>query len=108
MDTVSKNLNNKVLLIYTQRLIRGRTFEMVESLGILTLAAQLNQHGFAAKALTAITTDAMAVIRQEAPRLFAVCFYCDFDNRSAVAAMINELKKDASFYIVLGDHKPCI
>ncbi|WKY47598.1 radical SAM protein [Eubacteriaceae bacterium ES3] len=102
MDIISENIKNKVLLVYTQRLIRGRTFEMIESLGTLTLAAQLNQNGFEAKALTGITTDVMDVIKQEGSSLFAVCFYCDFDNRSAVAAIIKALKKEASFYILLG------
>lgn len=52
MDFISETISSKpeVLLIYTQRMIRGRTFEMIENLGILTLAAQLNANGFKAKA----------------------------------------------------------
>lgn len=92
----------EVLLVYTQRMIRGRTFEMIENLGILTLAAQLNASGFDAKAYTGITTDAVKTIEEMKDRLFAVCFYCDFDNRSAVAAIITFLKKHYHFYIVLG------
>ncbi len=37
-------------------------------------------------------------------RLFAVCFYCDFDNQWRWQTIINDLKKDAgnAFYVVLG------
>ncbi|MDK2942737.1 MAG: hypothetical protein PWP56_2250 [Acetobacterium sp.] len=76
MDFIPEALNKKpeVLLIYTQRMIRGRTFEMIENLGILTLAAQLNANGFEAKAYTGITTDAVKTIKNMKDRLFAVCF----------------------------------
>ncbi|MBI4857953.1 MAG: B12-binding domain-containing radical SAM protein [Acetobacterium woodii] len=104
MDFISETIASrpKVLLVYTQRMVRGRTFEMIENLGILTLAAQLNANGFEAKAYTGITTDAVKTIEKSKDDLFAVCFYCDFDNRSAVAAIINYLKSDNDFYIVLG------
>ena len=93
-----------VLLVYTQRLVLGRTFEMIGNLGILTLAAQLNANGFEAAAYTGITTDVVTTINRMKERLFAVCFYCDFDNRSAVAAIIKALKKEDenAFYVVLG------
>lgn len=104
MDFIPTTINKKpeVLLVYTQRMIRGRTFEMIENLGILTLAAQLNANGFDAKAYTGITTDAVKTIEKMKDDLFAVCFYCDFDNRSAVAAIIHYLKKNNDFYVVLG------
>ncbi len=93
-----------ILLVYTQRLVQGRTFEMIGNLGILTLAAQLNADGFEAYAYTGITTDVVKTIGRMKDRLFAVCFYCDFDNQSAVAAIIKDLKKEAgnAFYLVLG------
>lgn len=104
MDFISETMTNKpqVLLVYTQRIVRGRTFEMIENLGILTLAAQLNANGFDAKAYTGITTDAVKTIEKMKDSLFAVCFYCDFDNQSAVASIINYLKKHHDFYVVLG------
>jgi radical SAM superfamily enzyme YgiQ (UPF0313 family) len=104
VDFIPETLIEKpeVLLVYTQRMVRGRTFEMIENLGILTLAAQLNANGFEAKAYTGITTDAVKTIEKMKDRLFAVCFYCDFDNRSAVAAIISYLKKHYDFYVVLG------
>jgi len=104
VDFIPKTITRKpeVLLVYTQRMVRGRTFEMIENLGILTLAAQINANGFDAKAYTGITTDAVKTIEKMKDRLFAVCFYCDFDNRSAVAAIITYLKKRDDFYIVLG------
>lgn len=104
MDFISETISSKpeVLLIYTQRMIRGRTFEMIENLGILTLAAQLNANGFKAKAYTGITTDVVKTIKNLKDRLFAVCFYCDFDNRSAVAAICSDLKKHEHFYVVVG------
>lgn len=96
--------NPIVLLVYTQRMVIGRTFEMIGNLGILTLAAQLNANGFDAKACTGITTDVAKTIGRRKDQLFAVCFYCDFDNQTAVAAIIKDLKKDAgnTFYVVLG------
>lgn len=104
MDLVSESMNNKpkVLLVYTQRMVRGRTFEMIENLGILTLAAELNAHGFDAKAYTGITTDAVKTIEKMKDCLFAVCFYCDFDNQTAVAAIIKYIKRNYDFYVVLG------
>lgn len=104
MDFISETMTNKpkVLLVYTQRMVRGRTFEMIENLGILTLAAQLNANGFDAKAYTGISTDAVKTIEKMKDGLFAVCFYCDFDNRSVVAAIINYLKRNNDFYVVLG------
>jgi radical SAM superfamily enzyme YgiQ (UPF0313 family) len=83
-------------------MVRGRTFEMIENLGILTLAAQLNANGFEAKAYTGITTDAVKTIEKMKDSLFAVCFYCDFDNRTAVAAISNYLKRNHDFYVVVG------
>ncbi|MDD3169863.1 MAG: radical SAM protein [Eubacteriales bacterium] len=104
MDFISKTMKNKpeVLLIYTQRMVKGRNFEAIGNLGILTLAAQLNANGFEAKAYTGITTDAMRIIEKKKDDLFAVCFYCDFDNQSAVASMICHLKRKSNFYIVIG------
>ncbi|MBC3888823.1 radical SAM protein [Acetobacterium paludosum] len=104
MDFISATIKEKpkVLLIYTQRMVRGRTFEMIENLGILTLAAQLNAHGFDANAYTGITTDTVKTIEKMKDNLFAVCFYCDFDNQSAVASMIKYLKSRYDFYVVLG------
>ncbi len=104
MDFIWKKISNKpkVLLVYTQRMVRGRTFEMIGNLGILTLAAELNANGFDAKAYTGITTDVVKVIEKMKDCLFAVCFYCDFDNRSAVAAIIKSLKENHDFYMVLG------
>ncbi len=104
MAFISKTMKSKpkILLIYAQRMVRGRTFEMIENLGILTLAARLNANGFEAKAYTGITTDAMKTIEKMKEDLFAVCFYCDFDNQTAVSSMIDYLKKQSSFYIVLG------
>ena len=98
------NASPLVLLVYTQRLVPGRTFEMIGNLGILTLAAQLNADGFEAYAYTGITTDVVKTIGQMKERLFAVCFYCDFDNQSAVEAIIKGLKNEAgnNFYVVLG------
>ncbi|HPE65082.1 MAG TPA: cobalamin-dependent protein, partial [Synergistales bacterium] len=77
---------------------------MIGNLGILTLAAQLNADGFEAYAYTGITTDVVKTIGQMKERLFAVCFYCDFDNQSAVEAIIKGLKNEAgnNFYVVLG------
>ncbi len=95
-----------VLLVYTQRMIRGRTFEMIGNLGILTLAAQLNANGFEAKVCTCITTDVVKIIERMKESLFAVCFYCDFDNQSAVRALVKALhekkKTGVHFYTVVG------
>lgn len=104
MDFIPETISRKpeVLLVYTQRRVIGRTFEMIENLGILTLAAQLNANGFKAKAYTGITTDVEKTIEKLKDRLFAVCFYCDFDNRSAVAAISNFLKKRYDFYVLVG------
>ena len=64
MDFIPKTITSKpeVLLVYTQRMVRGRTFEMIENLGILTLAAQLNANGFDAKAYTGITTETCVLL----------------------------------------------
>lgn len=104
MDFIWETMNSKpkVLLVYTQRMVKGRTFEMIGNLGTLTLAAQLNAHGFDAKAYTAIATDVMKTIEKMKDCLFAVCFYCDFDNQSTVAAISKQLKAKHAFYVVLG------
>lgn len=104
MDFIPKAMKHKpaVLLVYTQRLVKGRTFEMIGNLGLLTLAAELNAHGFAAQVYTGITTDVVKMIEARKDCLFAVCFYCDFDNQSAVAALISQLKAHYDFYVVLG------
>ncbi|MEN1760517.1 radical SAM protein [Anoxynatronum sibiricum] len=108
MDLIQKAIKKKpmVLLVYTQRMVRGRTFEMIENLGIITLAAQLNANGFEAKAYTGITTDAVNTIERLKDQLFAVCFYCDFDNQTAVTAIIKGLKKEKRIredtYLVVG------
>jgi radical SAM superfamily enzyme YgiQ (UPF0313 family) len=105
MDSLPETMKKPlVLLVYTQRLILGRTFEMIGNLGTLTLAAQLDADGFEAYAYTGIATDVFKTIERMKPRLFAVCFYCDFDNQSAVAAIIKGLKNEAGndFHVVLG------
>jgi radical SAM superfamily enzyme YgiQ (UPF0313 family) len=83
----------EVLLIYTQRMVVGRTFESIGNLGILTLATRLRSCGFKTTAMTGITTDVMKKIESMSKTLFAACFYCDFDNQSAVAAMCASIRK---------------
>ena len=90
-----------VLLIYTQRGIPGRPFELVGSLGGLTLAATLRSRGFAAQSYTGITVDVVRTIRERISELFAVCFYCDFDNQNAIAS-ISRVFRDAPFYKLVG------
>ena len=90
-----------VLLIYTQRWIPGRPFELVGSLGGLTLAATLRSRGFAAQSYTGITVDVVRTIRERISELFAVCFYCDFDNQNAIAS-ISRVFRDAPFYKLVG------
>lgn len=104
MDTLCPNLdtmNKEVLLIYTQRYIPGRKFEKIGNLGILTLATRLADYGFKAYTFTGITTDAVNLIKERWAHLFSVCFYCDFDNQTAVAGITASLK-NAPFYVVIG------
>ena len=103
MGTVYRDLKDRreVLLIYTQRWIPGRPFELVQSLGGLTLAAVLREYGFNARSFTGITTDVVRLIRERADSLFAVCFYCDFDNLGAIRSILKTLQGE-SFYKLVG------
>ena len=103
MGTVYRDLKDRreVLLIYTQRWIPGRPFELVQSLGGLTLAAVLREYGFTARSFTGITTDVVRLIRERADSLFAVCFYCDFDNLGAIRSILKTLQGE-SFYKLVG------
>lgn len=104
MDTVQQKLSGEpeVLLIYAQRLVPGRVFEYIGNLGILTLAAALRQKGFAAHAFTGIATDAAALIEAGRDKLSAVCFYCDFDNQTAVASLARLVKEKTAALAIVG------
>ncbi len=91
-----------VLLAYPQRLVLGRTFASIGNLGILTLAGILQEQGFAAAAFTGIATDAMALIGRAGPGLFAVCFYCDFDNQDVVRSLAGETRRRGIAVVVGG------
>lgn len=93
---------NSVLLIYAQRIVPGRTFEYVGNLGTITLAAQLCQRGYQARAFTGLTTDAARLIEAHLDGLFAVCFYCDFDNQTAVASLCRMVKARTRALAIVG------
>ena len=91
-----------MLLIYTQRWIPGRPFELVGSLGGLTLAARLRSFGFEAWSYTGITTDVVRTIREHLTELFAVCFYCDFDNQGAIGSILRAFRNEPFYRLVGG------
>lgn len=103
MDSIyKKTLLPHIILTYTQRLIPGRTFEEIGNLGILTLASQLCAKGFHARAFCGIATDIANIIQNYKEKLFAVCFYCDYDNQTVVRSLCRELKQFNNFLILIG------
>lgn len=97
MDT-----KKSVLLIYAQRIVPGRTFEYVGNLGTITLAAQLCQRGYKARAFTGLATDAARLIETHPDGLFAVCLYCDFDNQTVVASLCRMVKTKTRALAIVG------
>lgn len=93
--------SREVLFIYTQRWVPGRAFEVIGSLGGLTLAARLRERGYCAHSYAGITPKVVEMIRQRSSRLLAVCFYVDFDNIGAVAAIL-KVFSDAPFHRLVG------
>lgn len=92
---------DEVLFIYTQRWVPGRAFELIGSLGGLTLAARLTEKGYRAFSFAGITPKVTEMIRKRSSRLLAVCFYCDFDNTGAVKKLL-ETFSGSPFYLLVG------
>ena len=93
---------NEILFLYTQRWVPGRAFEVIGSLGGLTLASRLAQKGYQAYSYAGITPKAADMIRKRSPGLLAVCFYCDFDNIGAVKALIRAFSGEPFYRLVGG------
>ncbi|MZP30590.1 radical SAM protein [Heliobacterium undosum] len=93
-----------ILLLYVQRMIYKRTFEFLDNLGLMTLAAYLEERGYKARVFTGITTDAMACFQKEwrSARPDVVGFYCDYDNQSSVEAMSRHLRERFGVPVVVG------
>ena len=89
MGTVCRDLTgkNEVLFIYTQRYVPGRAFEAIGSLGGLTLASQVSVRGYQGYSFAGITPKVIRLIRQHREKLYAVCFYCDFDFFSSLVVI---------------------
>ncbi len=93
-----------ILLLYIQRLAPGRNFEHLDSLGIMTLAAFLEDKGYRARTYTGITTDALRVAEEEIGRenLGAIGLTCDYDNQSAVISFARAIKGRHRIPIIVG------
>ena len=103
MGAVYRDLSgkNEVLFVYTQRWVPGRAFEAIGSLGGLTLASVVSARGYEGYSFAGITPKVVELIAQRMDRLYAVCFYCDFDNCGAICAVLKHFA-DAPFYRLVG------
>ena len=106
MGTVCRDLTgkNEVLFIYTQRYVPGRAFEAIGSLGGLTLASRVSACGYEGYSFAGITPKVIRLIREHREKLYAVCFYCDFDNRGAIRAILAHFKNESFYKLVGGPH----
>jgi anaerobic magnesium-protoporphyrin IX monomethyl ester cyclase len=93
-----------ILLMYLQRMIYKRPFEYLDNLGLMTLAAFLEDKGYRARVFTGITTDGLNVLEEESTRhpVFAVGLYCDYDNQSAVESVSLLLKQKYGLRVIVG------
>lgn len=90
-----------MLFIYCQRWVPGRTFEAIGSLGGLMLASVVTAKGYEGYCFAGIVPKVVRLLEERKDRLYAVCFYCDFDNRDAVSAVLSRFR-DAPFYKLVG------
>ncbi|MCX8131424.1 MAG: B12-binding domain-containing radical SAM protein [Clostridia bacterium] len=93
-----------ILLMYVQRMVYKRTFEYLDNLGLMSIAAFLEDNGYRARVFTGITTDAVKVFEEESRKypIFAVGLYCDYDNQSAVVSMSLILKEKYGVRVLVG------
>ena len=93
-----------MLFVYTQRWVPGRAFETIGSLGGLTLAAAVSAGGYEGYSFAGTVPKAAALIARRRERLYAVCFYCDFDNPGAICALLKQFAAEPFFKLVGGPH----
>ncbi len=93
-----------ILLLHLQRMVLHRQFEHLDNLGLLTLAAFLEENGYRARAFTGITTDGLAVIEHEFAnrKILAIGLYCDYDNQHLVEALSRRLKEEHGLPVIVG------
>ena len=93
-----------ILLFYIQRIVYRRTFEYLGNLGLMSLAAFIENKGYKARVFTGITTDALNVFEKEfkKEKIFAAGFYCDYDNQTAVESLSFFLKEKYNIPVLIG------
>ncbi|MZP30584.1 radical SAM protein [Heliobacterium undosum] len=94
----------RVLLFFLQRLLFRRSYEFIEPLGLMTLAAYIEERGYRPGVFSGTVTEGAALLEREMERrlVAAVGLYCDFENRSVVEPFCRWIKDRWGLPVVVG------
>ncbi|MEZ7893062.1 MAG: radical SAM protein [Candidatus Wallbacteria bacterium] len=93
-----------VLLFFVQRQLFRDSFEYIEPLGLMALAAYIGDKGYEPGVFSGTATDAMQKFESESQkrRISAVGFYCDFENVSLVETFAAAIAEKTSIPVIIG------
>ncbi len=94
----------KVLLLFLQRASFKQFYRYVEPIGLMTLAAALDRHGYCPRVFTGSITDALPLLenmyRKEGVQ--AIALYCDYENQNVVESFARTAKGKYSVPVFAG------
>lgn len=93
-----------VLLLFIQRQLFKDSFEYIEPLGLMSLAAYIDQNGYEPGVFTGTSTAAMEFLEAESRRrhISVIGFYCDFENVSLVESFGSIIHERFSIPVIVG------
>lgn len=96
--------NPKVLLGFLQRASSKQFYRYVEPIGLMTLAAGLDSHGYCPRVYTGAVTDALPVFEQiqRTDGVLAIGLYCDYENRNVVESFSRTIKAKHAIPVLVG------
>jgi len=104
VDPAVTNTKPFVLLLFIQRPLFKDAFEYVEPLGLMALAAFIDDKGYEPGVFTGTSIDAMNLIESESKRrkIAAIGFYCDFENVSLIESFGAIIAEKFSIPVIAG------
>ena len=93
-----------VLLFFIQRPLFKDSFEYVEPLGLMSLAAFIDEKGYEPGVFTGTSIDAEKLLESESKkrRISAIGFYCDFENVSLIESFGALIAEKYSIPVIAG------
>ncbi|MCX8131420.1 MAG: B12-binding domain-containing radical SAM protein [Clostridia bacterium] len=103
-ETVPVERKPYVLLFFIQRILFKNSFEYIDPLGLMALAAFIGEKGYNPGVFSGTVTEAAAVLEREIKKrtVSAVGLYCDFENQSVVESFSSYVKEHWGIPVIVG------